>query len=278
MTKNTNFAFSALLQAVHALAPKSQNLAFRTISTSTLASWTNRTIGEVIGESVRQNNAQILQSAALAGCESLKLIQELEASESVEMTNETPLATLPTDKAFTIHQLTFAAARSTAAPGNRYEQPMTLAQWLKFLIQSTQRDNSAALVEFAEVSGHDIKTIEYMDQQTRKMELERLDRAIPALIDQFKIDGDLIKDAKDVELDIFNYFKLLLKVQLKLQKESMNATNRALRFTNLAFLEDAREYKQDAEALQTLIDQFQIDYEQELMVWEEQIKNILLAA
>ena len=278
MTKKTNFAFSALLQTVHALGPKSQNLAFRTISTSALASWTNRTINEVIGESVRQNDATILENARLAGCESLKLIQELEASENVEMTNEAPLATLSTDKAFVIHQLAFAAARETATPGNRYEQPMTLAQWLKFLIQNTQRDNSAALVEFAEVSGHDIKTIEYMDQQTRKMELERLDKAIPALIDQFKIDTELLKDVKDVDLDIFNYFKLMLKIQLKLQKESMNATNRALRFTNLQFLEDAREYKQDAEAMQVLIDQFQRDYEEELVVWEQQIQNILLTA
>ena len=278
MTKKTNFAFSALLQTVHALGPKSQNLAFRTISTSALASWTNRTINEVIGESVRQNDATILENARLAGCESLKLIQELEASENVEMTNEAPLATLSTDKAFVIHQLAFAAARETATPGNRYEQPMTLAQWLKFLIQNTQRDNSAALVEFAEVSGHDIKTIEYMDQQTRKMELERLDKAIPALIDQFKIDTELLKDVKDVELDIFNYFKLMLKIQIKLQKESMNATNRALRFTNLQFLEDAREYKQDADAMQVLIDQFQLEYEEELAVWEQQIQNIRMAA
>ena len=278
MTKQTNFAFSALLQAVHALGPKSQNLAFRTISTSALASWTNRTTNEVIGESVRKNDAAILENARLAGCENLKLIQELEASENVEMTNDVPLATLPTDKSFVIHQLTFAAARETAAPGNRYEQPMTLAQWLKFLIQNTQRDNSAALAEFAEVSGHDIKTIEYMDQQTRKMELERLDKAIPALIDQFKIDTELLKDIKDVDLDIFNYFKLMLKIQIKLQKESMNATNRALRFTNLQFLEDAREYKQDAEAMQVLIDQFQLEYEEELAVWEQQIQNIRMAA
>ena len=52
----------------------------------------------------------------------------------------------------------------------------------------------------------------------------------------------------------------------------------ALRFTNLQFLEDAREYKQDAEAMQVLIDQFQRDYEEELMVWEQQIQNILLTA
>ena len=278
MNKKSQFPFSALLQHIDALSARGRNLAFRTVSTSTLASWTNRTISEVIGESVRQNDAQILQSAALAGCESLKLIQELEASESLEIINATPLATLPSDKSFIIHQLTFAGARETAAPGNRYEQPMTLAQWLKFLIQNTQRDNSAALVEFAEVSGHDIKTIEYMDQQTRKLELERLDKAIPALIDQFKIDTELLKEAKDVDLDIFNYFKLMLKIQLKLQKESMNATNRALRFTNLQFLEDAREYKQDAEAMQVLIDQFQRDYEEELMVWEQQIQNILLTA
>ena len=67
-------------------------------------------------------------------------------------------------------------------------------------------------------------------------------------------------------------------MQLKLQKESMNATNRALRFTNLQFLEDAREYKQDAEAMQVLIDQFQKEYEGELMAWEDQIKNVILAA
>lgn len=278
MTKNTNFAFSALLQAVHALGQKSQNLAFRTISTSALASWTNRTTNEVIGESVRQNDAAILESARLAGCENLKLIAELEEQENAGQDMAVPLATLSTDKAFVIHQVAATLAKESAAVGNRFEQPMSLAQWLKFLVQNTQRDNAAALSEFAEVSGHDIQTLAMMDQQMKKMELERLDRAIPALIQQYQIDGELLKDTDDVTLDIFNYFKLLLKVQLKLEKEAMGATNRAIRFTNLQFLDDARQYKQDAAALQVVIDQFQLDYEEELSVWEQQIQNIRMAA
>lgn len=278
MTKNTNFAFSALLQAVHALGQKSQNLAFRTISTSALASWTNRTTNEVIGESVRQNDAAILESARLAGCENLKLIAELEEQENAGQDMAVPLATLSTDKAFVIHQVAATLAKESAAVGNRFEQPMSLAQWLKFLVQNTQRDNAAALSEFAEVSGHDIQTLAMMDQQMKKMELERLDRAIPALIQQYQIDGGLLKGTDDVTLDIFNYFKLLLKVQMKLEKEAMGATNRAIRFTNLQFLEDARQYKQDAAALQVVIDQFQLDYEEELSVWEQQIQNIRMAA
>lgn len=278
MTKNTNFAFSALLQAVHALGPKSQNLACRTISTSALASWTNRTTNEVIGESVRQNDAAILENARLAGCENLKLIAELEEQENAGQDMAVPLATLPTDKAFVIHHVAAALAKESAAVGNRFEQPMSLAQWLKFLVQNTQRDNAAALSEFAEVSGHDIQTLAMMDQQMKKMELERLDRAIPALIQQYQIDAELLKGTEDVELDIFNYFKLLLKVQLKLEKEAMGATNRAIRFTNLQFLDDARQYKQDAAALQVVIDQFQLDYEEELSVWEQQIQNIRMAA
>ena len=58
----------------------------------------------------------------------------------------------------------------------------------------------------------------------------------------------------------------------------MGATNRAIRFTNLQFLDDARQYKQDAAALQVVIDQFQLDYEEELAVWEQQIQNIRMAA
>lgn len=278
MTKNTNFAFSALLQAVHALGHKSQNLAFRTISTSALASWTNRTTNEVIGESVRQNDAAILENARLAGCENLNLINELEEQENAGQDMAVPLATLSTDKAFVIHQVAATLAKESAAVGNRFEQPMSLAQWLKFLVQNTQRDNAAALSEFAEVSGHDIQTLAMMDQQMKKMELERLDRAIPALIQQYQIDSGLLKDTDDVNLDIFNYFKLLLKVQMKLEKEAMGATNRAIRFTNLQFLEDARQYKQDAAALQVVIDQFQLDYEEELSVWEQQIQNIRMAA
>ena len=189
-----------------------------------------------------------------------------------------PLATLATDKAFVIHRVAAALAKETAAVGNRYEQPMSLAQWLKFLVQNTQRDNAAALAEFAEVSGHDIQTVSMMDQQMKKMELERLDRAIPALIQQYQIDSELLKGNEDVDLDIFNYFKLLLKVQLKLEKEAMGATNRAIRFTNLQFLDDARQYKQDAAALQIVIDQFQLDYEEELAIWEQQIQNIRMAA
>ena len=233
MTKQTNFAFSALLQAVHALGPKSQNLAFRTISTSALASWTNRTTNEVIGESVRQNNAAILENARLAGCESLKLIAELEEQENDGQEMAVPLATLATDKAFVIHRVASALAKETAAMGNRYEQPMTLAQWLKFLVQNTQRDNAVALAEFAEVSGHDIQTVTMMDQQMKKMELERLDRAIPSLIQQYQIDSELLKSSEDVDLDIFTYFKLLLKMLLKLEKAAMAAHTRAPRSTNL---------------------------------------------
>lgn len=278
MTKQTNFAFSALLDAVHALGPKSQNLAFRTISTSALASWTNRTTNEVIGESVRKNDAAILENARLAGCENLKLITELEEQENSGQDMAVPLATLPTEKAFVIHRVASALAKETATIGNRYEQPMTLAQWLKFLIQNTQRDNAAALAEFAEVSGHDIQTVSMMDQQMKKMELERLDRAIPSLIQQYQIDSELLKGDEDVDLDIFNYFKLLLKMLLKLEKEAMAATNRAIRFTNLQFLDDARQYKQDAAALQVVIDQFQLDYEEELAIWEQQIQNLRMAA
>lgn len=271
------FQFSALLQTIHALSPRSQNLAARTVSTSALASWTNRTTNEVIGESVKQNDAQILQQAALQGCESIKLIEALEAEEGA-MVQAVPLATLPTEKAFVIHNIAFSLAKDTGQPGNRYEQPMTLAQWLKFLITNTQRDNAAALEQFAEVSGHNIKDIQFMDAQSRKMELERLDKAIPALIDQYKIDLVQLANSGDVELDVFNYFKLLLKIQLKLEKEAMAATNRALRFTNLAFLEDAREYKADAQALQDVITQFETEHEEELALWATQIEAIRLAA
>lgn len=276
-TQNIAFNFSDLLTVIDTLSKQGQNLSFRTISTGALASWTNRTINEVIGESVRMNNTAVLQTAALQGCTSLKLIEELEKAEAFEV-KVVPLATLQTDKAMGLHLKASALAKETGAIGNRYEQPMTMAQWLKYLVVNTQKDNAAGLIEFAEVSGHDLKDIQYMDSQARKMELERLDKAIPALIDQYKIDAVQLKDAEDVSLDIFNYFKLMLKVHIKLQKESMAATNRALRFTNLAFLEDARAFKADAEVLGAVIAQFETEHEEQLALWQEQIDNVRLAA
>lgn len=265
---------NSIIANLDALPHAARNLGLRTISTTGLASWINRTIGALAGSESRNTEQKLLADAKLAACESIALIEALEQEEGY-MTEATPPATLDPKTALSLYITASQLANRTAL--NRYEKAMSLPQWLKFLITNTQRDNSAALQEFAEVSGHDIKDVQFMDQQAKKAELERLDKTIPALIDQFKIDSAEPLES-EIPLDVFNYYKLLLKIQLKMQKEAMAATNRALRFTNLAFLEDARAYKEAGQVFEDLANQFLREHEETLALYEREIQNLMMAA
>ena len=115
------------------------NTAFRAVHTSMLGSIVNQLVNEFHQDNLVKPRNETDEK--LAGLKSLELIAELEAKEQeIDMSAiGSPYGApinikLEIEQKFCILKVAEVAAKRTAAVGNRFERPMDLGSWLRFIL------------------------------------------------------------------------------------------------------------------------------------------------
>lgn len=256
------------------------NTAFRSVHTSMLGSIVNQLVNEFHQDSVLK--PRDATDEKLAGLKSLELIAELEAKEQSIDLSETgspygaPIdIKLNMDQKFCILKVAEVAAKRTAAVGNRFERPMDLGAWLRFILGASAsnaavRDQlTAAIVgDF----GFEAELVSQLSNAVVANERKRIDAAVPHIIGEFKrlerayprigdfddLDNVVFPDAADrqgqeCDAELYWAYAFAVKVFNKAGSSIDKTVNNALKFTNLSMLTDARLMKGDMAALLRIV-------------------------
>ena len=258
------------------------NTAFRSVHTSMLGSIVNQLVNEFHQSGTLQPRNETDEK--LQGLKSLELIAELEAKEqeldmsSIGSPYGAPIdIKLQLEQKFCILKVAEVAAKRTAAVGNRFERPMDLASWLRFVLGASTsnaavRDQlTAAIVgDF----GFEAELVKQLSSAVVANERRRIDQAVPHIIAEFKrldrmyprigdfddLDTQVFPDSTDrqgqeSDTELYWAYAFSVKVFNKVGGSIDKTVNNALKFTNLSMLTDARLMKGDmAAALQLVLE------------------------
>lgn len=278
---------SALFASIDAnCAQTTANTAFRSVHTSLLGSIVNQLVRDF-----HQDNRPVARDETeekLNGLKSLELIAALEA-ESQEIDMETtgspysnPVNTqLTLEQKFCIMKVVETSAKRTASIGNRFERPMDLSAWLRFILGASA-SNSQAREQLAQaisdefgINKEDVKMLSNaavanerarIDQAVGHIiaEFKRLDRMYPRIGDYDDLDHQVFPYAADregEECDAEKYWSYVFSVKIvnKMCTSVDKTVSNALKFTNLNMLTDARLLKGDIKYMVELFQQAEAD-------------------
>ena len=267
-------------------ARNSANVCFRSVHTSLLGSIVNQLVRDFHQDNIVKPRDETDEK--LAGLKSLELIAELEAKEqAIDMeTIGSPYGapintTLTLDQKFCIMKVVETSAKRTASVGNRFERPMDLGAWLRFILGASSSNSAAREALTAAISdefGVAKEDVTMLANAAVANERKRIDQAVPHIINEFKrldrmyprvgdyddLDNLVFPDSADrqgAECDAERYWTYVFSVKLvnKMCTGIDKTVNNALKFTNLNMLTDARLMKGDIKFLITLFQQAEAD-------------------
>ena len=261
-------------------ARNSANVCFRSVHTSLLGSIVNQLVRDFHQDNIVQPRDET--DAKLAGLKSLELIAELEAKEqSIDMEStgspySNPInTTLTLDQKFCIMKVVETSAKRTAAVGNRFERPMDLSSWLRFILGASASNSAAREALTAAISdefGVAREDVTMLANAAVANERKRIDQAVPHIINEFKrldrmyprvgdfddLDTQVFPDSADrqgqeSDTELYWSYAFAVKVFNKVGGSIDKTVNNALKFTNLSMLTDARLMKGDMSAALQLV-------------------------
>ena len=267
-------------------ARNTANTAFRSVHTSLLGSIVNQLVREYHQDHLVKPRNETDEK--LAGLKSLELIAELEAKEQQLDSNETgspystPVnTTLTIEQKFCIMRVVETSAKRTAAVGNRFERPMDLGSWLRFILGASASNSAAREALAAAISdefGVAKEDVTMLANAAVANERKRIDQAVPHIINEFKRLGRMyprVGDYDDLDTQVFpesadrageesdaeRYWTYVFatKIVNKMCTGIDKTVNNALKFTNLNMLTDARLLKGDIKFLITLFQSAEAD-------------------
>lgn len=278
---------SALFSAIDTnTARNTANVCFRSVHTSLLGSIVNQLVRDFHQDNLVKPRDETDEK--LAGLKSLELIAELEAKEqqidpeSIGSPYGAPInTTLSLEQKFCIMKVVETSAKRTAAVGNRFERPMDLGAWLRFILGASASNSAAREALTAAISdefGVSRDDVNMLANAAIANERRRIDQAVPHIITEFKrldrmyprvgdyddLDNVVFPDSADragEECDAERYWTYVFatKIVNKMCVGIDRTVNNALRFTNLNMLTDARLMKGDIKFLITLFQQAEDD-------------------
>ena len=267
-------------------ARNSANVCFRSVHTSLLGSIVNQLVRDFHQDNVLKPRDETDEK--LAGLKSLELIAELEAKEqqidpeSIGSPYSAPInTTLTLEQKFCIMRVVETSAKRTAAVGNRFERPMDLGSWLRFILGASASNSAAREALTAAISdefGVSRDDVNMLANAAIANERRRIDQAVPHIITEFKrldrmyprvgdyddLDNVVFPDSVDragEESDAERYWSYVFatKIVNKMCTGIDKTVNNALKFTNLNMLTDARLMKGDIKFLITLFQSAEAD-------------------
>lgn len=278
---------SQLFAAIDASAAQNTaNIAFRSVHTSLLGSLVNQLVRDFhqADKPALTNEADI----KLEGLKSLELISALEAeSQEIDMsTTGSPYGDsintkLSLGQRYCIMKVVETSAKRTASVGNRWERPMELGAWLRFILSSSP-SNSQARDQLAQAISDEFGVakadVQMLSNASIANERARIDAAVPFIINEFKrldrmyprigdyhdLDSEVFPDSADregEECDAEKYWTYVFAVKIlnKMCASVDKTVSNALKFTNLNMLTDARLLKGDIKFIVTLFQQAEND-------------------
>lgn len=270
-------------------AQNTQNAVARAVYTSMLGSLVNELVNEYHNGD-RSAKTQIVSDTEekLKGLQSLELLEQLEileqeanaAGEGSLYNGYEPL----TDVRMNMHQkyqllkVAEVWAKKTAQIGNRFERPMTLADWLKFILGASS-SNHQAREQLMDVIAAEFKInredVKLLSDANIANERKRIDVAVKHIITEFASLGrqyPRVGDFDDLniafpntdagpesDVELYQAYLLMVKVINKMCTTIDKTVNNAVRFTNINMLTDARLLKGDMQYLVTLFQQAEAD-------------------
>ena len=268
-------------------AQNTQNAVARAVYTSMLGSLVNELVNEYHNGD-RSAKTQVVDTTEekLKGLQSLELLEQLEAFEQ-EAEGEGSLYNgyePLTDVRMNMHQkyqllkVAEVWAKKTAQIGNRFERPMTLADWLKFILGASSSNHQAreqlmdAIASEFKINRDDVKLL---SDANIANERKRIDVAVSHIISEFASLGrqyprvgdfdDLdvafpnVNTGQESDVEMYQAYLLMVKVINKMCSTIDKTVNNAVRFTNINMLTDARLLKGDMQYLVTLFQQVEAD-------------------
>lgn len=281
---------SALFSAIaNQTAQNTQNAVARAVYTSMLGSLVNELVNEYHNGD-RSAKTQVVNDTEekLKGLQSLELLEQLEileqqANAEVEGSLYNGYEPL-TDVRMNMHQkyqllkVAEVWAKKTAQIGNRFERPMTLADWLKFILGASSSNHQAreqlmdAIASEFKINRDDVKLL---SDANIANERKRIDVAVKHIISEFASLGrqyPRVGDFDDLniafpdtdagpesDVEIYQAYILMVKIINKMCTNIDKTVNNAVRFTNINMLTDARLLKGDMQYLVTLFQQVEAD-------------------
>lgn len=281
---------SALFSAIaNQTAQNTQNAVARAVYTSMLGSLVNELVNEYHNGD-RTAKAQVVNDTEekLKGLQSLELLEQLEileqqANAEVEGSLYNGYEPL-TDVRMNMHQkyqllkVAEVWAKKTAQIGNRFERPMTLADWLKFILGASSSNHQAreqlmdAIASEFKINRDDVKLL---SDANIANERKRIDVAVKHIISEFASLGrqyPRVGDFDDLniafpdtnagpesDVELYQSYILMVKIINKMCSTIDKTVNNAVRFTNINMLTDARLLKGDIQYLVTLFQQVEAD-------------------
>lgn len=281
---------STLFSAIaNQTAQNTQNAVARAVYTSMLGSLVNELVNEYHNGD-RSAKTQVVNDTEekLKGLQSLELLEQLEileqqANAEVEGSLYNGYEPL-TDVRMNMHQkyqllkVAEVWAKKTAQIGNRFERPMTLADWLKFILGASSSNHQAreqlmdAIASEFKINRDDVKLL---SDANIANERKRIDVAVKHIISEFASLGrqyPRVGDFDDLniafpdtdagpesDVEIYQAYILMVKIINKMCTNIDKTVNNAVRFTNINMLTDARLLKGDMQYLVTLFQQVEAD-------------------
>lgn len=270
-------------------AQNTQNAVARAVYTSMLGSLVNELVNEYHNGD-RSAKTQIVNDTEekLKGLQSLELLEQLEILE--QQANAEGEGSLYngyeplTDVRMNMHQkyqllkVAEVWAKKTAQIGNRFERPMSLADWLKFILGASSSNHQAreqlmdAIASEFKINRDDVKLL---SDANIANERKRIDVAVRHIISEFASLGrqyPRVGDFDDLniafpdtnagpesDVEIYQAYILMVKIINKMCVSIDKTVNNAVRFTNINMLTDARLLKGDMQYLVTLFQQVEAD-------------------
>ena len=267
-------------------ARNSANVCFRSVHTSLLGSIVNQLVRDFHQDNIVKPRDETDEK--LAGLKSLELIAELEAKEqqidpeSTGSPYSAPInTTLTLEQKFCIMKVVETSAKRTASVGNRFERPMDLGAWLRFILGASASNSAAREALAAAISdefGVAKEDVTMLANAAVANERKRIDQAVPHIINEFKrldrmyprvgdyddLDNLVFPESTDragEESDAERYWAYVFatKIVNKMCVGIDKTVNNALKFTNLNMLTDARLLKGDIKFLITLFQSAEAD-------------------
>jgi hypothetical protein len=240
----------------------------------------------------RSAKAQVVDTTEekLKGLQSLELLEQLEAFEQEAEAQAKGEGSLYngyeplTDVRMQMHQkyqllkVVEVWAKKTAQIGNRFERPMSLADWLKFILGASASNHQAreqlmdAIASEFKINREDVKLL---SDANIANERKRIDSAVKYIITEFASlarqyprVGDFddldsafpnVNTGQESDVELYQAYLLMVKVINKMCTNIDKTVNNAVRFTNINMLTDARLLKGDMQYLVTLFQQAEAD-------------------
>ena len=270
-------------------AQNTQNAVARAVYTSMLGSLVNELVNEYHNGDLSAKTQVVNDTEEkLKGLQSLELLEQLEileqqANAEVEGSLYNGYEPL-TDVRMNMHQkyqllkVAEVWAKKTAQIGNRFERPMTLADWLKFILGASSSNHQAreqlmdAISAEFKINRDDVKLL---SDANIANERKRIDVAVKHIITEFASLGrqyPRVGDFDDLniafpntdagpesDVELYQAYLLMVKVINKMCVSIDKTVNNAVRFTNINMLTDARLLKGDMQYLVTLFQQAEAD-------------------